>query len=139
MFLLQVVTLWLQYMSLLGNIGINVPGSVHWVFSIATFAFSSITSGSLSTDCLIRAGLLRPALQRLLLHLAVPLINLVLLAALQLIWYGCNTWVPCVCMSAVLLSLMHVAPVSVQSTSQDHYYDRYMYHPSLNPMGMQTA
>lgn len=82
----QVVTVWLQYMSILGNVNIPAPDTVHWVFSVASFAFSSITSGSLSLDCLIRAGPLRPALKRLLVHLAVPVINLVLLLAWQLLW-----------------------------------------------------
>lgn len=82
----QVVTVWLQYMSILGNVNIPAPDTVHWVFSVASFAFSSITSGSLSLDCLIRAGALRPALKRLLVHLAVPVINLVLLLAWQLLW-----------------------------------------------------
>ena len=84
--LLQVVTVWLHYMSILGNVNIPVPGTVHWVFSVASFAFSSITSGSLSLDCLIRAGPLRPALKRLLVHLAVPVINLLLLSTWQLFW-----------------------------------------------------
>lgn len=84
--LVQVVTVWLQYMSILGNVNIPAPGTVHWVFSVASFAFSSITSGSLSLDCLIRAGPLRPALKRLLVHLAVPVINLLLLSAWQFLW-----------------------------------------------------
>ena len=84
--MVQVVTVWLQYMSILGNVNIPAPGTVHWVFSVASFAFSSITSGSLSLDCLIRAGPLRPALKRLLVHLAVPVINLLLLSAWQLLW-----------------------------------------------------
>ncbi len=83
---MQVVTVWLQYMSILGNVNIPAPGTVHWVFSVASFAFSTISSGSLSLDCLIRAGPLRPALKRLLVHLAVPVINLLLLSAWQLLW-----------------------------------------------------
>ncbi|KAL0045512.1 hypothetical protein WJX82_008793 [Trebouxia sp. C0006] len=86
--LIRVVTVWLQYMSILGNVNIPVPGTVHWVFSVASFAFSSITSGSLSLDCLIRAGPLRPALKRLLVHLAVPVINLLLLSTWQLFWWS---------------------------------------------------
>ncbi len=39
-----------------------------------------------SLECLIRAGPLRPALKRLLVHLAVPIINLLLLSAWQLLW-----------------------------------------------------
>ncbi|DBA81321.1 TPA: hypothetical protein ACH3X2_006929 [Trebouxia sp. C0005] len=86
--LIRVVTVWLQYMSILGNVNIPAPGTVHWMFSVASFAFSSITSGSLSLDCLIRAGPLRPALKRLLVHLAVPVINLFLLSAWQLLWWS---------------------------------------------------
>ena len=82
---LQALTLWLQYITLLGNVNINSPEPVHWVFSVASFAFSTVTSGSLSTDCLL-SGDTNLAVQRLLLHLAVPLIVLLVLGVAQTIW-----------------------------------------------------
>ena len=81
----QALTLWLQYMSLLGQANIPAPDTLHWIFSAASFAFSSITSGSLSTDCLLSLGPTNLAFKRLLLHLAVPPIILIVLIALQLI------------------------------------------------------
>ena len=82
---MQALTLWLQYITLLGNVNINTPAPVHWVFSVVSFAFSTVTSGSLSTDCLL-SGDTNLAAQRLLLHLAVPLIVLLVLGVAQSVW-----------------------------------------------------
>ena len=82
----QALTLWFQYTSLLGQINIPTPVTLHWVFSISSFAFSSLTSGSLSTDCLMSLGPTNLAFKRLLLRLAVPPIVLALLLMVQLCW-----------------------------------------------------
>ena len=82
---MQALTLWHQYTILLGNIKKSAPGPVHWVFSAATFAFSTVTSGALSTDCL-QSGNTNAAVQRVLLHLAMPLIVLLILVAVQTLW-----------------------------------------------------
>ena len=82
---LQALTLWLQYITLLGNVNISAPGPVHWVFSAASFAFSTVTSGALSTDCL-QSGNTNAAVQRVLLHLAVPLMVLLILVVVQTLW-----------------------------------------------------
>ena len=83
--LLQGVTLWLQYITLVAGVNIPAPGSLHWVFSAASFAFSTVTSGSLSTDCLL-SGPFSQALQRILIHLAVPPHVLTLLVIFQFCW-----------------------------------------------------
>jgi len=83
----QAFTLWLQYTSLLGSINVSAPKTIHWISSATSFAFSSLTSGSLSTDCLLRLGGINTALQRLLLRLAVPPIMFSLLAAGQVLWW----------------------------------------------------
>lgn len=57
---------------------------MHWIFSAASFAFATVTSGALSTDCL-QSGTINAAVQRVLLHLAVPVTVLLLLMAIQ-IW-----------------------------------------------------
>ena len=83
---MQAFTLWLQYISLLGNINVAAPKTVAWLFTFSGFAFSSITSGALSTDCLISPhGNLSPALKRIMLRLSVPWISLVILLLLQLL------------------------------------------------------
>jgi len=61
-----------KYTSLLGSINASVPKTMHWISSATSCAFSSLTSGSLSTDCLLSLDGINPALQRLLLRLAVP-------------------------------------------------------------------
>lgn len=81
----QALTLWLQYITLLGNVNISAPASVHWIFSAASFAFASVTSRALSTDCL-QSGTTNAAVQRVLLHLAVPVMVLLLLLAIQALW-----------------------------------------------------
>lgn len=80
---MQALTLWLQYISLLGQANIPAPSTVHWIFSAASFAFSSLTSGSLSTDYLLASG---PdlAFRRIILHLAVPPIVFLIVIAIQI-------------------------------------------------------
>lgn len=82
--MLQALTLWLQYISLIGQVNIPAPDTLKWVFSTASFAFSSLTSGSLSTDCLLSPDSGSLAFRRLILHLAVPPITFLLLAAIQI-------------------------------------------------------
>ena len=79
---LQALTLWLQYITLLGNVNISVPDSVHWVFSATSFAFSTVTSGALSIDCL-QSGKTNAAVQRVWIHLAVPIMVLLILIIFQ--------------------------------------------------------
>ena len=81
--MLQALTLWLQYVSLLGQVNIPAPNTLHWILSAASFAFSSLTSGSLSTDCLLSPGPVNLAVKRLALHLALPPFIFLLLAAIQ--------------------------------------------------------
>ncbi len=82
----QGLTLWMQYMTLLGGINIPFPNTVHWVFSAVSFAFATVTSGSLSVDCLLNVHAMNPALQRVLWHLAIPVFSLMVLALVQLAW-----------------------------------------------------
>ena len=89
--MLQALTLWLQYISLLGQVNIPAPETLHWLFSAASFAFSSLTSGSLSTDCLLSPGPVNLAFKRLLLRLAVPPISLCLLAVPQTLLHDFKT------------------------------------------------
>ena len=70
---------------LLGNINISAPESINSVFSVASFAFSTVTSGILSTDCL-QSGATNSAVQRVLIHLAVPAMVLLLLIIGQALW-----------------------------------------------------
>lgn len=81
----QGLTLWLQYITLLGDINISAPGSVQWIFKAASFAFSTVTSDCLSPDCLLSEGT-NLAVQRVLLHLAVPPIVLLTLVLMQSLW-----------------------------------------------------
>ncbi len=77
---LQALTLWLQYISMVGSTNVPAPNTVTWLFSASGFAFSSITSGALSTDCLISPyGAINPALKRMVLRLAVPWFSLAIL------------------------------------------------------------
>ena len=48
---MQAITLWLQ-ITLLAAVNTPAPGCLRWVFNAANFAFATITSGALSTDCL---------------------------------------------------------------------------------------
>ena len=85
MSLLQAITLWLQYVSMVGSANVPAPKSVTWLFSAAGFAFSSVTSGALSTDCLISTQGIDTALKRLILRLAVPWFTLVILMVAQIL------------------------------------------------------
>ena len=82
---LQALTLWLQYTMLLGNINISAPKPVISVFHAASFAFSAVTSGVLSTDCLL-SGAPNPAILRVVIHLAVPVMVLLFLLIGQILW-----------------------------------------------------
>ena len=81
---MQALNLWLQYITLLGSINIPAPSTVHWVFNAAQFAFATVTSGSLSTDCLL-SGPVNHALQRILINLTVPVLMFTALVAIQLL------------------------------------------------------
>lgn len=83
---MQGVTLWMQYMTFLGGISIPFPKTIHWLFSAVSFAFASITSGSLSLDCLMDVNSVNLALQRTLWHLGIPVFSLIALTAVQLLW-----------------------------------------------------
>ncbi|DBA73772.1 TPA: hypothetical protein ACH3X2_009743 [Trebouxia sp. C0005] len=83
--LIRAFNVWLQYSSLLGNLNISTPKSVSVVFSAASFAFTSVTSGILTLDCLL-SGHVSHAQQGQIIHLAFPLIMLILVSALQLLW-----------------------------------------------------
>ena len=82
---LQAAQLWLQYILLLGGVNTPTPRPLHWVLSAANFAFSTVTNGSLSTDCLLSASH-NSALQEIVVHLCVPLLVLLLMLLLQIIW-----------------------------------------------------
>ncbi len=106
----QALNLWLQYITLLGGINIPAPSTVHWVFAAAQFAFATVTSGSLSTDCLL-TGPINNALQRMLIHLAVPGLMFLALSAIQVLRSPLG---PCTCLlvdlqwftSSVLVGLL---------------------------------
>ena len=84
---LQAFNLWLQYMSLLGLVDIPAPPTVQILFNATSMAFTTISSGILSLDCLL-AGSVNLAVQGLLIHLALPLLMLVVLSAIQLLRYA---------------------------------------------------
>ena len=73
-------------MTFLGGINVPFPQSIHWLFSAVSFAFASLTSGSLSLDCLMRVNSMNLALQRTLWHLAIPVFSLAVLTAVQILW-----------------------------------------------------
>ena len=76
----QALTLWLQYMSILGSTNVDVPDTIQWIFQASSFAFASVNSSVLSTDCLIDAnGRVDPAVKRLVLRFAIPWFSLVIL------------------------------------------------------------
>ena len=77
--------LWLQYITLLAGVNMPSPAALHWVFNAASYAFSTVTSGSLSIDCLLTASH-NTALQRILVHLAVPPLVLAAMVLLEGIW-----------------------------------------------------
>lgn len=84
--ILQALTLWLQYTSLLGRINVPAPDSLRWVFNIASFVFNSVASGTLSTDCLLSSGPTNLAFKRLVVQVAGPAITLVVIMAIQICW-----------------------------------------------------
>lgn len=81
---LQAFNLWLQYITFLGGINMSTPQSVHWIISAASYAFASVTSSSLSVDCLL-ADQANLALHRILFRLAIPCLVLLLLMAFAVI------------------------------------------------------
>lgn len=70
---------------LLGNIDLSLPQYVSWVFSAASLAFSAVTNGLASLDCLL-SGSTNHAVQRVIIQLMVPIIVLLLLMASQTLW-----------------------------------------------------
>ena len=78
---MQAFNLWLQYITFLGGINMPTPHSVHWLYAAASVAFATVTSSSLSIDCLL-SGRVNKALARSLFHLAIPIIVLLLLMLL---------------------------------------------------------
>ncbi|DBB05192.1 TPA: hypothetical protein ACH3X3_010435 [Trebouxia sp. C0006] len=108
------LTLWMQYMTLLGGINIPFPNTVHWVFSAVSFAFATVTSGSLSVDCLLNVHAMNPALQRVLWHLAIPVFSLMVLALVQLAWWwytqpSAPRTVPSLMQNPVIVSRWHAS------------------------------
>ena len=85
MFTVQAAQLWLQYISLLSGVNLPTPHALQWVFSAANYAFSAVSSGSLSIDCLFSTHH-NTALQRILVHLAVPVLVLGAMVLIQVIW-----------------------------------------------------
>lgn len=83
---LQAFNLWLQYISLLGLVNIPAPRTVQTLFNVTSMAFTTISSGILSLDCLL-TGSVNRAVQRMLIHLALPLLMLLVLSAIQLLRY----------------------------------------------------
>ena len=87
LFCVQAFNLWLQYITLLGGVSIPAPKAVQVVFSAASLAFNAVASGILSLDCLLSASeAVNPAVQGLFIHLALPLVMLVILCLLQVLW-----------------------------------------------------
>lgn len=67
-------------MSILGSTNVDVPDTIQWIFQASSFAFASVNSSVLSTDCLIDAnGRVDPAVKRLVLRFAIPWFSLVIL------------------------------------------------------------
>ena len=116
--LLQALTLWLQYLSMVGTTNVSVPSSISWLFSATHFAFSSTSSGVLSTDCLIDVdGAINPALKRVVVRLAVPWFTLVILMVAQILRSasGCGSrLLPCSALACFTPCLLYVL---LQSTS----------------------
>ena len=75
---------------MVGSTNVSVPASMSWLFSASNFAFTSVSSGVLSTDCLIGVnGKVDPALKRVILRLAVPWFSLVILMVAQVLRWVC--------------------------------------------------
>lgn len=82
---MQALQLWLQYLTLLAGVNMPAPYALDWLFSAANYAFSAVTGGSFSLDCLL-SGQRNTALQSILVHLAVPLLVLAAMFVIQAIW-----------------------------------------------------
>lgn len=82
---LQGLNMWLQYLTLLGQANLPVPHSVQSIFNVASLVFASVTSLSLPLDCAIAKSKMNTALQRILVHLALPALVLLLLMCIQVI------------------------------------------------------
>ncbi len=85
MFSVQAAQLWLQYISLLGGVNLPNPSALQWVFSTAKYAFAAVSGGSLSIDCLFSSHH-DTAVQRIVIHLAVPVLVLLVMVLIQVIW-----------------------------------------------------
>ncbi len=81
----QAAQLWLQYITLLSGVNFPSPPALQWVFSAANYAFSAVSSGSLSVDCLLSTHY-NTAVQRVLVHLVVPVLVLATMVLIQVIW-----------------------------------------------------
>lgn len=81
----QAAQLWLQYISLLAGVNLPNPSALQWVFSAAKYAFAAVSGGSLSIDCLFSTHH-NTAVQRILVHLAVPVLVLFAMVLIQVIW-----------------------------------------------------
>lgn len=81
----QAAQLWLQYISVLSGINFPIPLALQWVFSAAKSAFAAVSGGSLSVDCLFSTHH-NTAVQRILVHLAVPVLVLLAMVLIQVVW-----------------------------------------------------
>lgn len=81
----QAAQLWLQYISVLGGVNFPTPAALQWVFSAAKYAFAAVSGGSLSIDCLF-STYHDTAMQRILVHLAVPVLVLLAMVLIQVTW-----------------------------------------------------
>ncbi|KAL0046985.1 hypothetical protein WJX82_003591 [Trebouxia sp. C0006] len=86
---LKAAQLWLQYISLLAGVNLPNPSALQWVFSAAKYAFAAVSGGSLSIDCLFSSHH-DTAVQRILIHLAVPVLVLLAMVLIQVIWWTCT-------------------------------------------------
>ncbi len=79
---MQAAQVWLQYISVLSGINLPTLLALQWVFNAAKSAFAAVSGGSLSIDCLFSTHH-DPAVQRILIHLAVPLLVLLAMVLIQ--------------------------------------------------------
>ncbi|KAL0038989.1 hypothetical protein WJX77_004333 [Trebouxia sp. C0004] len=84
---LKAAQLWLQYISVLSGINFPAPPALQWVFSAAKYAFAAVSGGSLSIDCLFSTHH-NTAVQRILIHLTVPVLVLFAMVLIQVIWWA---------------------------------------------------
>ncbi|DBA69633.1 TPA: hypothetical protein ACH3X2_012695 [Trebouxia sp. C0005] len=84
---LKAAQLWLQYISVLGGVNFPTPAALQWVFSAAKYAFAAVSGGSLSIDCLF-STYHDTAMQRILVHLAVPVLVLLAMVLIQVTWWA---------------------------------------------------